>query len=108
MAASNTPGPDEPGELSAREKKILEGIEDDILTADPNLARKMTRAARPKPASPWRTTARHGALLLAALIILIIAAAVLPPTWWGVLGLLTTLLLVPWILLFPTNRSHTD
>jgi hypothetical protein len=40
MAASNTPGPDEPGELSAREKKILEGIEDDILTADPNLARK--------------------------------------------------------------------
>jgi hypothetical protein len=32
----------------------------------------------------------------------------LPPTWWGVLGLLTTLLLVPWILLFPTNRSHRD
>jgi Flp pilus assembly protein TadB len=108
MAASNTSGPDEPGELSAREKKILEGIEDDILTADPNLARKMTRAARPKPASPWRATARHGALLLAALIILIIAAAVLPPTWWGALGLLTTLLLVPWILLFPTNRSHRD
>ena len=49
MAASNTPGPDEPGELSAREKKILEGIEDDILTADPNLARKMTRAPDPSP-----------------------------------------------------------
>ena len=44
---------------------------------------------------------RHGAFLIAALIILVIAAAVLPPTWWGVLGLLTTLLLVPWILLFP-------
>jgi len=40
MAASNPSGPDEPGELSAREKKILEGIEDDILTADPTLARK--------------------------------------------------------------------
>ena len=103
MAASNTSGPDEPAELSAREKKILEGIEDDILTADPTLARKMTRTARPKPGSRW---CRHGALLLAALIILIIAAAVLPPTWWGVLGLLTTLLLVPWILLFPTNRSR--
>ena len=25
----------EPGELSAREKKILEGIEDDMVTADP-------------------------------------------------------------------------
>jgi Flp pilus assembly protein TadB len=106
MAASNTSGPDEPAELSSREKKILEGIEDDILTADPTLARKMTRTARPKPGSRWRATARHGALLLAALIILIIAAAVLPSTWWGVLGLLTTLLLVPWILLFPTNRSH--
>jgi hypothetical protein len=81
MAASNTSGPDEPGDLSAREKKILEGIEDDILTADPNLARRMTRAARSTPGARWRATARHGALLLAALIILIIAAAVLPPTW---------------------------
>ena len=108
MAASNTSGPDEPGELSAREKKILEGIEDDIVTADPRLARQMTRAAWPKAGTRWRLAVRHGALLIAALIILVIAAAVLPPTWWGVLGLLTTLLLVPWILLFPTNRSHRD
>ena len=108
MAASNASGPDEPPELSAREKKILQGIEDDILTADPTLARQMTRAAGPLPRSAWRATARHGALLLAALIILITAAAVLPPTWWGVLGLLTALLLVPWILFFPTNRFHRD
>ena len=108
MAASNTPGPDEPGELSAREKKILEGIEDDMLTADPTLAHQMTRAAWPKPGGRWRAAARHGALLIAALIILIIATAALPPTWWGILGLLTTVLLVPWILLFPTNRSHRD
>ena len=108
MAASNTSGPDEPGELSAREKKILEGIEDDMLTADPTLAHQMTRAAWPKPGARWRAAARHGALLIAALIILIIASAILPPTWWGVLGLLTIVLLVPWILLFPTNRSHRD
>ena len=108
MAASNTSGPDEPGELSAREKKILEGIEDDMLTADPTLAHQMTRAAWPKPGARWRAAARHGALLIAALVILIIASAILPPTWWGVLGLLTIVLLVPWILLFPTNRSHRD
>ena len=108
MAASNTSGPDEPGELSAREKKILEGIEDDMVTADPRLARQMTRAAWPEAGTRWWLAVRHGAFLIAALIILVIAAAVLPPTWWGVLGLLTTLLLVPWILLFPTNRSHRD
>ena len=68
MAASNTSGPDEPAELSAREKKILEGIEDDMVTADPSLARKMTRAARPEPGSRGWPAARHGALLIAALI----------------------------------------
>ena len=108
MAASNISGPDEPGQLSAHEKKILEGIKDDIVTADPSLARQMTRAAWPKAGTRWWLAVRHGAFLIAALIILVIAAAVLPPTWWGVLGLLTTLLLVPWILLFPTNRSHRD
>jgi Flp pilus assembly protein TadB len=108
MAASNTFGPDEPGELSAREKKILDRIEDDMLTADPTLAHQMTPAAWPRPGGRWRAAARHGALLIAALIILIIAAAALPPTWWAVLGLLTTVLLVPWILLFPADRSHRD
>ena len=49
MAASNTSGPDEPGELSAREKKILEGIEDDMLTADPTLAHQMTGRPGPSP-----------------------------------------------------------
>ena len=83
MAASNTSGPDQPCELSAQEKKILDGIEDDMLTADPNLAHQMTRAAWPKPGARGRAAARHGALLIAALIILIIATAVLPPTWWG-------------------------
>jgi hypothetical protein len=38
-------------------------------------------------------------------VILIVAAAVLPSGSWVVIGLLTTVLLVPWILLFPANRS---
>ena len=108
MAASNTSGPDEPGELSAREKKILEGIEDDMLTADPALARGLTGANRPRPGPRGWAAARHGVLLILALTALIVAAAVMPSDWWHVLGLLTTLLLVPWILLFPTDHPDQD
>jgi hypothetical protein len=35
------PTPGEPGELSAREQKILAAIEDDLLAADPTLARHL-------------------------------------------------------------------
>ena len=108
MAASYTPGPDEPGELSAREKEILAAIEYDLLVADPTLARHLECAGWPRASSRWRTAARHGALLIAALITLIITAATIPPAWWGVLGLLTTSLLVPWILLFPADHPNKD
>jgi hypothetical protein len=47
-------------------------------------------------------------LLIDALIILIAAAAVTPPDWRHVLGLLTALLLVPWILLLHTGRPYQD
>ena len=46
--------------------------------------------------------------LILAPTALIVAAAVMPSDWWHVLGLLTTLLLVPWILLFPTDHSNQD
>jgi len=49
MAAPKAPDPDEPGGLSAREQKILAAIEDDMLTADPALARDLTGAHRPRP-----------------------------------------------------------
>jgi hypothetical protein len=52
-----------------------------------------------------RAAIRHGTLLIIAIVILIVATAVLPSDSWIVLGLLTTVLLVPWILLFPANRS---
>jgi Flp pilus assembly protein TadB len=108
MAASYNSGPDEPGELSAREKEILAAIEYDLLVADPTLARHLECAGWPRAGSRWRAAARHGALLIAALIILIITAAAIPPAWWSVLGLLSTVLLVPWILLFPTDHPNQD
>ena len=107
MAASYTSGPDEP-ELSAREKKILAAIEYDLLVADPALARHLECAGWPRAGSRWWAAARHGALLIAALIILIITAAAIPPAWWGVLGLLSIVLLVPWIVLFPTDHPNQD
>ena len=60
MAASYTPGPDDPGELSPYEQKILTGIEDEIHTTDPDLARRLTDADR--LGTKLRAVARHGAV----------------------------------------------
>jgi Flp pilus assembly protein TadB len=103
MSASHPCDPGEPGELSSREKKILAAIEQEIHTTDPALARHLERRKRPKTRTPLRAAIRHGTLLIIALVILIVATAVLPSDSWIVLGLLTTVLLVPWILLFPAN-----
>ena len=108
MAAPHPAAPDEPGGLSAREQKILAAIEYDLLVADPTLARHLECAHWPRAETRLRTAARHGMLLIIALIILIVAASVMPSSWWHILGLLTTLLLVPWILLFPTDHPNQD
>ena len=105
MSASYPRDPMEPGGLSRYEKKILAAIEQEIQTTDPTLARHMAHRKRLTTRTPWRAAVRHGTLLLTALIVLIIAAALLPPGSGLVLGLLTTVLLVPWILLFPANRA---
>jgi hypothetical protein len=99
MAASYTSGPNDPGGLSPYERKILAGIEDEIHTTDPTLARRLANAGR--SGTKLRAVARHGALLVAALVVLMVSAVVLPTHLMGLLALLTTLLLVPWILLFP-------
>ena len=104
MAASYTPGPDDPDGLSPYERKILAGIEDEIHTTDPTLARQLANADR--RGVKVRAVARHGALLVAALIVLMVSAVVLPTHLMGLLALLTTLLLVPWILLFPKDHSR--
>ena len=67
-AAPKAPDPDEPSGLSAREQKILAAIEDDMLTADPALARGLTGANRPRPGPRGWATARHGVLLILSLI----------------------------------------
>jgi hypothetical protein len=108
MAASSTSGPDGPRELSAREKKILAEIEHDLLVADPTLARHLECARWPRTETRPRAVARHRALLITALIMLITAATAVPSGWWGALGVLTAVLLVSWILLFPTDHPNQD
>jgi hypothetical protein len=108
MPSPHPPTPDEPSELSGREQKILAAIEDDLLATDPTLARHLECADWPRAGTRSRAAARQGALLIDALIILIAAAAVMPPEWRHVFGLLTTLLLVPWILLLHTGRPKQD
>ncbi len=106
MAASSTPGPDDPGGLSPHERKILAGIEDEIHTTDPTLARRLANAHR--SGTRLRAIARHGALLVAALVVLMVSAVMLPTHLMGLLAVLTTLLLVPWIVLFPKDHSHKE
>ena len=106
MAASYTPGPNDPGGLSPYERKILAGIEDEIHTTDPTLARRLANAGR--SGTKLRAVARHGALLVAALVVLMVSAVVLPTHLMGLLALLTSLLLVPWILLFPKDHSRQE
>ena len=106
MAASYTPGPDDPDGLSPYERKILAGIEDEIHTTDPTLARRLANADR--GGTKVRAVARHGVLLVAALVVLMVFAVVLPTHLMGLLALLTSLLLVPWLVLFPKNHSPRE
>jgi hypothetical protein len=45
---------------------------------------------------------------VAALVVLMASAVVLPTHLMGLLALLTILLLVPWILLFPKDHSGKE
>ena len=106
MATPDVPRPDEPDGLSGRERKILAAIEKEMFTTDHTLARDLTGAQRLRHRSRVWAALRHGVLLVVALIILIVAAVMMPTSWWHVLGLLTALLLIPWILLFPTDHPN--
>jgi hypothetical protein len=108
MAASYTSGPDESGGLSAHEQKVLAAIEHDLFVDDPTLARHLECAHWPRTGIRRRAVVWHVALLIIALIILVVTASAVPRDWWGALCLLTTLLLVPWILLFPTDHPNQD
>jgi hypothetical protein len=112
MTASSHPGPDDHDSrdgLSARERRVLSGIENHLSADDPRLARLLAErrsAASAHRVRWWPMSLRCTVLLLVVLALLAVAAAVVPPSWWVLLGVITTVVVVPWLLFCVTeNRA---
>jgi hypothetical protein len=105
MAASSASSPDDHTPLSPWERQVLAEIEDDLLVSDPRLARAIGRRD-PLPAPRWwPISVRSAVLLLVAQVVLIVAAAVTPASRWPLLGLITAVVVVPWILLCASEQA---
>jgi hypothetical protein len=110
MTASSTPGHDDHDSLSERERRALAGIERDLAASDPRLVQRLSRA-RPYRSAPrwwWPLSVPTTGLLLVGLIVLVVVGSLLPASWWAVLGLVTTLVVVPWLLLAVTENNGWD
>ena len=106
MVGPSTPGPDDFESLSPWERQVLSGIEHDLAASDPRLAEQMQSAAsRCRPGS-WPMSGRCTVLLVPVMLVLVLAAAVVPAPWWFVLGPVTTLVVVPWLLLCVKDNSR--
>lgn len=90
-------GPDEPPPLSGREREILAGIENDLDSSAPRLAREMARpmtAAPPVPAG----VVEAGFLILSLFLVLAVAGLV-PGVVWALLAVIASMIVVPWVML---------
>jgi hypothetical protein len=94
--------------LSPYETRILERIEEDLRTDDPNLAAALSVPAQPVRRGPEMLLARRApgtveplhirraALHLFAALVLV-AVAITPPAWSGVIPLVLTFVLLCWL-----------
>ena len=107
MAASYAPGPDDPIALSAREKRILHAIEDQVWSSDPAFGLRMAAGPVPRRGGSW---AADGLYPTAAVLLLLVVTAVLPPSWRGVLGLVLALavMVLPRLLLRRIERNTSN
>ena len=103
MAASYASGPRDPAPLSAREQRILAAIEDELWCSDPDLGLRMTAAGIRRRHS----RAAGGFGVAAAVVLLLVLLAALPPAWRAVLGLVLTLGVLPWLLLYRLERHSS-
>jgi Protein of unknown function (DUF3040) len=120
MTQSSPPGPlDHPedgpagsGRLSPWEQRVLDRLEADLTGSDPDFARRMTRRAGPWTAllrvAPFPVALGWLVWLVGALIVLVVAAALMPATGWALLGLITTLVVLPWLLLCAAATRRED
>jgi hypothetical protein len=109
MTASSTPGHDDHDALSEWERRALAGIERDLAASDPRLVRRFSRPRRHRSEPRWwPLTVPTTGLLLVGLLVLAVVGSLLPASWWAVLGLVTTIVVVPWLLLAVTEKNGWD
>jgi hypothetical protein len=97
-------GPDRPPALSARERAILAGIEADLDSDAPDLARAMSQAI---PVTSTATVPRglhQAALLVGALFVVLAVTGLVPPVVWALLAALSAMVIVPWVMLRAFER----
>jgi hypothetical protein len=106
MTASSDPGPHDRDDLSAWERQVLARIEHDLSASDPDLARVMTtrRTTRSGAARWWPLSVRCTVLLFVVILLLVVAGVFVPASWWAVLGVITAVVVIPWLLLCATER----
>jgi Protein of unknown function (DUF3040) len=106
MTTSSTPGHDDHDALSEWERRVLAGIERDLAASDPRLVRELNRRRPYRSAPPWRPLSVPATgLLIAGLLVLVLVGALLPASAWAILGVVTTLVVVPWLLLAATEKN---
>jgi hypothetical protein len=101
-------GPGDHDALSSWDRHVLAGIEHDLAASDPRLAHEMRRRESGPAPRWWPLSARSTGLLVLALTVLVPVGALLPASWWAVLGLLTTLFVVPSLLLAALENSFKN
>ncbi|MHA6624995.1 DUF3040 domain-containing protein [Pseudonocardia sichuanensis] len=99
-------GPDEPPALSAREREILAGIEHDLDSSSPALARAMARPLTSTVPLP-RATVR-ACLLVTALFLVLAVTGLVPPAVWALLAALAAMVVVPWAMLRAFERLDPE
>ncbi len=109
MSTSSNPRPDDHGGLSPWERRVLADIEHDLAASDPRLVRELSHRRRYRSAPRWwPLSVPITGLLLVGLLVLVLVGALLPASWWAVLGLVTALVVVPWLLLAATEKNGWD
>jgi DUF3040 family protein len=87
-------GPEEPRSLSERERAILAGIERDLDSSAPALARAMARPTTSTAALPVGLL--RGGFLLIGLFLVLAVSGPIPAALWALIAILCAMVLVPW------------
>ena len=90
---------------SSRERRILADVENDLAASDPHLAKELGRRSPLPTPGVWPLSVRCMVLLL---LVLVVTSVLVPASRWPVLGVITTVVVVPWILLCVSEQREPD